>query len=222
MDTEAYTMREAVEADYNNIIDFLHENFLFGEPINKAINLCEVGYRMPYFDRWIDAKLRQPGTVTFLAESPQADLLGVGFSIMHSKDAEGCCEPAPASAARCDQISDRFRRVLTFLSWLEEGAGLPPAIERAEFAMLSGRLDTRIPGLGTALAQKVVTTARERGVRVHAVTTTSAFSARIFEKLGFKEIFAVPFTDYKVDGKVVFATEAPHTHAKVLLLQETD
>ncbi len=73
------------------------------------------------------------------------------------RDAAGCCEPAPVSSARCDQISERFRSVLTFLSWLEETAALP-ASDRAEFAMLSGRLDTRIPGLGTALAQKVSST----------------------------------------------------------------
>lgn len=236
MATEAaYIMREAVEADFGNIIDFLNENFVPGEPINKAINLCEPGYRMPYFDRWLEEKLRHAGTITFLAESavsPTAGitedpskLLAVGFSIRHGKadtEASGEHQLTPASSARSDQVPARFRAVLTFLDWMEKAAGplLAAAPERVEFAMLSGRLDIRVPGLGSALAAKVVATARERGVRFQSVITTSAFSARIFEKLGFKEIIAVPFSDYKVDGKVVFATEEPHTHAKLLVLEE--
>ena len=42
-------------------------------------------YRMPYFDRWVEEKLRHAGTITFLAESPEFQLLGVGFCILHSK-----------------------------------------------------------------------------------------------------------------------------------------
>jgi hypothetical protein len=61
----------------------------------------------------------------------------------------------PASGARSDQVPARFRAVLTFLSWLEAAAGPLAATERTEFAMLSARLDTRVPGLGSALAAKV-------------------------------------------------------------------
>ena len=60
----------------------------------------------------------------------------------------------PASSARYHQLPARFRSVLTFLSWLEGCAPIPNR-DRAEFAMLSGRLDHRVPGLGSALAQKV-------------------------------------------------------------------
>jgi hypothetical protein len=67
-----------------------------------------------------------------------------------------CGALRPASSARSDQVPARFRAVLTFLSWLEETARpLLADTRRAEFAMLSGRRDVRVPGLGSALAAKV-------------------------------------------------------------------
>jgi len=67
-----------------------------------------------------------------------------------------CGDLRPASSARSDQVPARFRAVLTFLSWLEETARpLLADTRRAEFAMLSGRRDVRVPGLGSALAAKV-------------------------------------------------------------------
>ncbi len=67
-----------------------------------------------------------------------------------------CGDLRPASSARSDQVPARFRAVLTFLSWLEEMARpLLADTRRAEFAMLSGRRDVRVPGLGSALAAKV-------------------------------------------------------------------
>jgi hypothetical protein len=62
--------------------------------------------RMPYFDRWLDEKLRDVGTITYLAESPvcpgtensespafsttgivpdPSRLLAVGFIVQHKK-----------------------------------------------------------------------------------------------------------------------------------------
>jgi hypothetical protein len=72
-----------------------------------------------------------------------------------------CGDLRPASSARSDQVPARFRAVLTFLSWLEERARpLLADTRRAEFAMLSGRRDVRVPGLGSALAAKVGTVPR--------------------------------------------------------------
>ncbi len=62
--------------------------------------------RMPYFDRWLEEKLRDAGTITYLAESPvcpgtensespafsttgtdpdPSRLLAVGFIVQHEK-----------------------------------------------------------------------------------------------------------------------------------------
>jgi hypothetical protein len=86
-----------------------------------------------------------------------------------------CGDLRPASRARSDQVPARFRAVLTFLSWLEERARpLLADTRRAEFAMLSGRRDVRVPGLGSALAAKVGTQVVTKRCRL-SLLTNSAF-----------------------------------------------
>jgi hypothetical protein len=40
-----YTFHHATAKDNKQILDFLNEHFVPYEPMNCAINLCEVGYR---------------------------------------------------------------------------------------------------------------------------------------------------------------------------------
>merc|ERR1712107_413326 len=84
-------------------------------------------------------------------------------------------------------------------------------VDRIEYTIISCQSDKRMPGLGTALVKKMVEIARARGLKYHTVITTGAFSSKIFQKFGFKEVFTMPYVDYKVDGKVVFPPENPHT-----------
>jgi hypothetical protein len=96
-----------------------------------------------------------------------------------------CGDLRPASSARSDQVPARFRAVLTFLSWLEEAARpLLADTRRAEFAMLSGRRDVRVPGLGSALAAKVGT---RQGVTKRcrlSLLTNCAFVIRVQMRAG--------------------------------------
>lgn len=42
------------------------------------------------------------------------------------------------------------------------------------------------------------------------VDCTSAFTALALKRLGFHEVYALNYADYKPDGEVVFVPEAPH------------
>ena len=46
---------------------------------------------------------------------------------------------------------------------------------------------------------------------------TSHFSGRIFQKQGFDLIRESPYTDYTVEGRVVFPTSEPHTHFRLFV-----
>ena len=51
-------------------------------------------------------------------------------------------------------------------------------------------------------------------LKVIASIATSYFSGRIFEKCGFKDVYSHKYEDYRVDGKLVFHTNEPHTTAR--------
>merc|ERR1719318_1691622 len=77
------------------------------------------------------------------------------------------------------------------------------------------RSDVRVPGLGTELSRRAVDMQLQRGVRVVTAIASSYYSARIFEKCGFHNVFSLKYEEYTEEGKVVFNTSQPHTHARL-------
>lgn len=47
------------------------------------------------------------------------------------------------------------------------------------------------------------------------IECTSHFSAMAAKRLGFEKIYSLDYADYKPQGEVVFAPEAPHKAATV-------
>lgn len=67
MDLSNITFTKAVVENNDEIIDFLNEHFLHHEPMNRAVALCEPGYRMPYFDRMVRQQLERADSLSWLA-----------------------------------------------------------------------------------------------------------------------------------------------------------
>ena len=51
--------------------------------------------------------------------------------------------------------------------------------------------------------------------QVMTAHASSHFSSRIFQKVGFHEVFCQSFMEYKEGGEVVFPTAETHTHARL-------
>lgn len=83
--------------------------------------------------------------------------------------------------------------------------------------ILSVNSDYRGMGIAGRLTEKTLEYMRENSIPLMHVLCTSHFSARVLEKLDFKEVFQMPYKEYKVDGEIVFKPELPHTAAKILV-----
>lgn len=209
---------QASDDDHAQILDFLNEHFVPYEPINSAIKLCEEGYRMPYFDAWIKGYLEKEDSLVISARGDQKELLGlVIIPVENSKNlsplSSSPVEQLP-SYARCPE---KLQKIFNFLSWLKRDLDIEAEYkvdQWGDIMVLACRSDIRVPGLGTALIKEGVRVLEERGITVFTTTATSAFSSRIFEKLGFQEVSVQAYEEYKVEGEVVFPTTEPHTHAR--------
>jgi len=218
---EGITIREATPDDFNRVVDFINCHFVPFEPINKAINLAEMGYRMPFFDEWCMLRLKKAGSINIIATDDAGDLVGVAIAIVDFGD--NCnLNPEVSPTDRTKSVPDKFQKIIDFLQWFE-GQALDKASDFCsnkdqngilDYIIMSARSDRRIPGLGMTMAKQIMELGLARGISKHTVVTTSAYSARIFEKLGFQQIHSHPFAEYKVDGQVVFPTDNPHTHAR--------
>jgi len=212
-----YTFHEARPADQELILNFVYEHFVPHEPINSAINLCGVGYRMPYFDNWLLGYLNKKDTLVLMAKDDAETLLGLVIIEVEKKQSDSNHLKEEKSCPIYERCPEKLQKIFDFLDWLDKNADIENTYQVNQWGdimILACRSNQRVPGLGTALIEEGIRLMEERGVSVLTTTATSHFSSRIFMKLGFKEVMMTSYEDYKVDGEVVFKTSEPHTHAR--------
>lgn len=73
-------------------------------------------------------------------------------------------------------------------------------------------------GLGIAgkLTTRTIEYMQENSIPLFHVMCSSKYSARVCEKLGFKEVFSLPFLDYVVNGENPLLPADPHKEIKVM------
>jgi len=203
------------------VLDFLHVHFVPVEPINEAIGLCELGYRIPYFDAWVSDCLQKEDTVLRLARDDRGVLLGlVIIGIVNANDKEEEEEEEDKDLPRWKKCPDKMHKIFAFLGHLKSGVDIGQDYSVSQWGdimILACNTDRRVPGLGTALTKAALSDMEEQGVKVFTTTATSHYSAKIFAKMGFEEVRSVKYMDYLVDGEIVFPPKEPHTQAKLFI-----
>ena len=166
-----YEVELARSEDSRAVVDFVTEHFIPHEPINCAIKLVSPGYRMPYFDGWLEDCLRKEDTVTMLARQPHTgEMLGV--CIVGLERPGGITSLSPTLEKTGPSYSvcpEKLQKIFQFLDWLKEDLDLPGdygAEEWGDVMILTCRSDLRTPGLGTELVRRAVQTMQDRGVKV--------------------------------------------------------
>lgn len=66
-------------------------------------------------------------------------------------------------------------------------------------------------GIAKMLTEAILGLAMELKIDLVYVGCTSEYTAKAVAKLGFQEIFTMPYSDYKVNNEQVFHPKAPHT-----------
>jgi len=206
------------------VLDFLHVHFVPVEPINEAIGLCELGYRIPYFDAWVSDCLKKKDTVLRLARDDEGVLLGlVIIGIVNANDKEEE-EEEDKDLPRWRKCPDKMHKIFAFLDHVKRGMDIGQdygVTQWGDILILACNANRRVPGLGTALTKAALQDMEEKGVKVITTIATSHYSAKIFAKFGFEEVRSVKYTDYLVDGEVVFPPKDPHTQAKLFIKATT-
>ena len=177
---------------------------------------------MPYFDELLLDSLKKPENVNLVARDPEnGEILGVvmvNVGLDEEVHEENTLEKS--KTPRCRQISDKMQTIFTFLDWVKRDLNVKEKYnhnEIAEVMFLTCNIERRVPGLGTELTRKATEATLDAGIKAIYTTATSHFSGKIFLKLGYDLVTETPYSEYKIDGNIVFPTSGPHTHVKLLL-----
>ncbi|KAF5282075.1 hypothetical protein FQA39_LY00600 [Lamprigera yunnana] len=74
-------------------------------------------------------------------------------------------------------------------------------------------------GIGKALLLETARVAKQNNfnqIRAHCI---SAYSAKLFENIGFNYVQSVAYKDFKINGNPVFELNPPHTHVHGMVLE---
>ena len=165
-----YEVLQAGPEDHSAVLDFVAEHFVPHEPLNCSMNLLSPGYRIPFFDRWLESYLRQEDTVTMVGRHVETgEMLGVCV-VEVERSSFKSYSPSPTDTGPSYSVCpEKLRKVFAFLDWLKLDLDIGKECEVKEWGdviLITCRSDLRTPGLGTELARRAVQAVRDRGVKV--------------------------------------------------------
>lgn len=128
-------------------------------------------------------------------------------------------ETAHSYANSCKH--EKFRKILNLMEYIDEKFDifdLYPSID----CFLDGRIlsvDSSYRGYGIAgrLTEKSLEFAKEKNIPLMSVLCSSHYSARVCEKLNFKNVYTLNFVDYFVDGVNPILPKEPHKSVRILV-----
>ncbi len=105
--------------------------------------------------------------------------------------------------------SEEMRKIMPFLDKVAEAAGIfreyPNIDQYAEIFMVSVSSEYRGQGLAGAMYEGAIRLLQGKGFKVLKSCFTSPYTARIGQKMGFKELAKAKFNEYKDEtGEIIF------------------
>lgn len=210
VDDVPYTIELITEKDADGVLTMLKTFFFKDEPLNTFLNLGECKELEEYSLKCI------PEKCSFKAVNKQGEIIGVFLNGLmrrpksdakHTSAAESCSHP-------------KFKKILSLMDYIDQDFNIFDVFPDTDI-ILDGKIvsvNTNYRGLGIAgrLTEKVLEYMRENSIPVMHVLCSSHFSARVMEKLGFHEVYKLPYENFKVNGEVLLRPAKPHVAARIL------
>lgn len=124
-----------------------------------------------------------------------------------------------SSSKECNH--QKFKKILALLEFVDTQFNLfeiYPDIDRyLDGKFLSVNSNYRGQGIAGKLLQRTMDYMLEHNIPIMSVVCSSYYSARVCEKLDYKEVYQLRYADYVVDGENPLLPAEPHTSVKALV-----
>ncbi|XP_026313692.1 dopamine N-acetyltransferase-like [Hyposmocoma kahamanoa] len=213
MPPTAYTVRTLTTDDKESVLQFLRRFFFIDEPMNKAVQLLETpDSRCLELEEYATCSLEDG--VSVAAVDDHGEFVGLVINgiakreeVDYTDKSEDCPHP-------------KFRRILKVLGHLDREVRiwdkLPKTCNRVVEIRIASTHDAwRGRGLMRVLCEETERIAKAVGASALRMDTTSAFSAAAAERLGYKQMYSVLYSDLDYAPQ----PPAPHLEARVYIKQ---
>ncbi|XP_070505094.1 arylalkylamine N-acetyltransferase 1 isoform X1 [Chironomus tepperi] len=199
------------ENDVDAVIQLLKDTFFKDEPLNYYLQLGECKDLEEYCKKSI------PDACSYKAVNSNGDIVGVYLNgIIRKPSDDDVAVPLASKTSH-----EKFKIIMQLMDYIDTKFSifdLYPDID----AFIDGKIlavDPRYRGKNIAgrLTDYLIEFMKKNNYKIFHVLCTSHFSARVCEKMDFKEVFTLRFDEYLVDGKQVLCPEKPHVAARIFV-----
>ncbi|XP_058820401.1 arylalkylamine N-acetyltransferase 1 isoform X2 [Topomyia yanbarensis] len=198
------------EDDAEDVLKLLKKFFFKDEPLNTFVELGECKELEKYSTKCLHEHC------SFKAVNSRGEIVGVNINGLINRPTD---EPQPKLADGCEH--PKFKMIMALMDYVDERFNifdLHKDIDRLLDVKIMS-VDTRYRGMGIAgkLTDRTMECVKEKNIKLVHVLCSSHYSARVMEKMGFEEVYNLPYQDYLVNGEQVLNPEKPHTAVRILV-----
>lgn len=205
------------EEDAEDVVKLLKKFFFKDEPLNTFVKLGEC----KELEKYCTKNLHEH--CSFKAVNSRGEIVGVNINGLITKPKE-TDEPPKKLADGCEH--PKFKIIMSLMDYVDEQFNIfdlyPDVEQLLDIKIMS--VDSRYRGQGIAgkLTDRTIQYMKEENIELLHVLCSSHFSARVMEKMGFEEVFKLPYCDYLVNGEQVLQPEKPHVAVRILTKRLSD
>ncbi|XP_059062791.1 uncharacterized protein LOC131855533 [Achroia grisella] len=209
MTQPTFTIRRITLEDTDAAVQFLRNFFFLDEPMNRAVNLLETPEsRCIELEEYSSSSIVQELSVAAVDE--KGEFIGIIINGLVRREEVDYTD----KSEECS--NQKFRRILKVLDHLNREAKifekLPKSCDKVlEIRIASTHSAWRGRGLMRVLCEESERIAKEVGAGALRMDTTSAYSAAAAERLNYKSVYEVLYSDLSYAPK----PQAPHLEARV-------
>ncbi|XP_038220388.1 dopamine N-acetyltransferase-like [Zerene cesonia] len=209
-----YSVSRVTQSDVEDIMKFMKRIFFTSEPLCTTVGYCQSeSEETPDMDDFLHSCLPDE---SIQAKDGDGNIVGVLI-----------CGPVPLlnPGVNLNELKScrspkykKFVQMMFLREMILEIWNVYPNDDRVfEIKLACTDPKWRKKGIMNALMKEAENAAKELNIRLMRIDTTSAYSAKSAERLGFKCVFSRAYKDLTLDGKPLIVPAPPHVEDKVFV-----
>lgn len=214
---ESFTVKPVEKEDVDAVMELLKKTFYIDEPLNQAVGLCADTNTCQEVEEYCLHSLHEG--LSFKAVDREGNIVGVTISGVSPLKEDENGNDLLSQAQRC--TNPKFQKILYILARREDGARLwekfPNETNLVEVKVAATDPKWRRRGIMNELVKVTELATKERNICLLRLDTSSAYSAKSAERLGFTCVYSAPYADIKMDGRPLIVPDPPHVDDRVYI-----
>ncbi|XP_055381636.1 arylalkylamine N-acetyltransferase 1-like [Condylostylus longicornis] len=209
--TPKFTIELIKEEDQKEVYEVLKEFFLKDEPNCKKMGITHCDDAEKYLTKNLG------DNCSFKAVDENGKIIGVVSNGIGRKPSPD----SPKKSAVELATDDRWRKICMLIDNINEHYDIFQQYPDSE-TFLDGKaiaVNPNYRGLGIAgeLIKRTIQYMKENNIQAMMRTCSSAFSARVMEKLNMKEVYRINYKDFIVNNEQILNPDSPHVACRVFV-----